>query len=143
MKYGLFFISVWLCLIFASCSIENKGIRKIRGHPIDKQGIAHGASAQRAERYCQPCHGQNLLGGTLGEPSCYTCHGQRWTAYDPALVLAPATHTLDRGGFLHYEQLSDGVGTCTACHGETLQGTGDTGPPSCLLCHDELWTPSP
>ncbi len=141
MKYGRIIISVWFCLIFASCSIQDKGIRKIRGHPVDQQGIAHGMSALRAERYCQHCHGPNLLGGLNGEPSCYQCHGQRWIAYEPELVLAPATHTVDREGFLHHESIDQVPTTCTECHGTDLLGVSDNGPPSCVLCHDELWIP--
>jgi hypothetical protein len=141
LKHERHIFLVWFCLILASCSIEDKGIRTIRGHSLDKQGIAHGASALRAERYCQYCHGKKLLGGLHGEPSCYQCHGQRWIAYEPELILAPTTHTLDRGGFLHHEAISEVPTTCNACHGSELQGLGWSGAPSCVLCHDELWLP--
>ncbi len=139
MLQRLIITAVMCWMIFTCCSLENKGIRSIRGHTLAKQGIAHGAAALHAERYCQHCHGARLFGGEEAQPSCYQCHGQRWVASDPAFVFAPSTHSLDRGGYLHHESLDQVNATCTQCHGADLQGAGLDGPPSCFLCHEQVW----
>ncbi|MCX6129609.1 MAG: hypothetical protein NTX25_11160 [Proteobacteria bacterium] len=129
------------CLIFSSCSLEDKGIRIIRGHTIDKQGIAHGTAALHAERYCQQCHGIQLVGGSEAQASCYQCHGKQWIASEPQFVFADSNHTLDQGGFMHHSGISQVSSTCTTCHGTQLLGRGDDGPPSCFLCHEQNWNP--
>ncbi len=132
---------VLFCPILSSCSLEDKAIRSLRGHTISKQGIAHGASALHAERYCQHCHGVRLMGGREAQPSCYQCHGQRWIVADSDFVFAPSSHTLELGGYRHHDGLDQVATTCTACHGGDLLGLGDDGPPSCYLCHEQVWTP--
>lgn len=100
-------------------------------HAIDLGGHRH------ASGYCQPlqnciaCHGANLRGGPAGQPSCYSCHGERWTSC--------GSHTIDLGGTRHAPGYCQPLQNCSACHGVNLRG-GSTGQPSCFSCHGERWT---
>ncbi len=47
-------------------------------HTDFKGGAAHAPGAGNATVNCVACHGADLRGGTDGEPSCFTCHGQKW-----------------------------------------------------------------
>lgn len=135
---GLIIAGFYLNL--AACSLEEKGLRQIRAHVAARQGVAHAVPMHKAERYCKNCHGQNLSGGTQGEPSCYTCHGRLWLAYDPEISFAPSDHTLIKGaGFRHHPGIDQVRAVCTSCHGLNLLGEGEDGTPSCLLCHDKVW----
>ena len=102
-------------------------------------GVAHAVPMVKGERYCQYCHGTNLIGGDSGEPSCYTCHGRRWNEADPGISSAPADHTVVNGGYNHHPNLFSPTATCTSCHGQSLEGNGIDDTPSCYLCHDQRW----
>lgn len=121
------------------CSLEPEGLRPIRAHTFDYQGIAHAYPPSFAPRYCQKCHGERLQGGQAGEPSCFRCHGQRWSDIDGSLSRAPEDHTLLHDRFLHRAGYEDPETNCSTCHGDVLQGSMIDGTPSCFLCHDSLW----
>jgi hypothetical protein len=47
-------------------------------HTISQDGVRHLPGLNDPETNCTGCHGADLRGGDNGEPSCYTCHGQKW-----------------------------------------------------------------
>ncbi len=49
-----------------------------QGHTVNKDGVAHRPGLEDPTANCTACHGADLQGGTNGEPSCYSCHGQKW-----------------------------------------------------------------
>jgi hypothetical protein len=126
---------------FFSCSKDEPEPRLIAGHTQIFSGIAHGTGAERGERYCTQCHGENLAGGAGKEPACLSCHGKNWLDNDPALSFAPADHTVINEGFSHHPSLLTPQGTCTSCHGANLEGNVANGlnRPSCYLCHAQKW----
>ncbi len=129
-----------ICLNLAACSLEEKGLRQIRAHVSAREGVAHAVPMRKAERYCRECHGASLVGGSHGEPSCYTCHGRLWLTADPDTSYAPSDHTLVQGGVYRHNPAIDQVqAVCTSCHGTDLLGDGEDGTPSCYLCHDQVW----
>lgn len=94
-----------------------------------------------AERYCSQCHGQALVGGGAGEPSCYQCHGKTWTDDENAYSVdtAPSDHTELNGRFYHNPGHANAETLCSTCHGESLEGAGQSGAPPCYLCHGQVW----
>lgn len=48
------------------------------GHTERIDGAFHRAGLRDPETSCVECHGEDLRGGFAGEPSCFTCHGQKW-----------------------------------------------------------------
>ena len=48
------------------------------GHTVVKDGIAHAPGLMDPVGDCTACHGADLRGGTNGQPSCFSCHGQKW-----------------------------------------------------------------
>ncbi len=126
---------------FFSCSSDEPEPRQILGHTQIFNGIAHGTGAERAERYCTLCHGENLAGGAGKEPACLTCHGKNWLDDDPNLSVAPADHTEIKEGFRHHPGLLTPSQTCIECHGPALEGDVSNGlkRPSCYLCHAQKW----
>ncbi|MCB9228825.1 MAG: hypothetical protein H6618_04365 [Deltaproteobacteria bacterium] len=133
-----------LSLVFISAcgSRDESGERIIRGHTVFQRGIAHGVGSQRAERYCQLCHGLRLAGGEPFTPSCYQCHGQKWPDHSPDLSPAPSTHTQLYGQWKHHPDSQQAESVCQECHGSQLQGVESTGAPSCYLCHEKVWPDS-
>ena len=123
----------------SSCSLEPDGLRPIRAHTVDFGGVAHAVPMLKGERYCQLCHGENLVGGSEGQPSCFQCHGKRWRELDPTVSLAPADHTIVNGIYRHEPNLFQPNLTCVNCHGANLEGNGFDDTPSCYLCHEQLW----
>ncbi|SMF05458.1 hypothetical protein [Pseudobacteriovorax antillogorgiicola] len=123
----------------SGCSLESEGLRSIRAHSYGFLGIAHAVPMKKAERYCQYCHGENLVGGDQGEPSCYQCHGRRWRDGDPFESAAPDDHTVVNGIYRHHPDLETPLTTCVNCHGSSLEGNGTDDTPSCYLCHGQLW----
>lgn len=103
-------------------------------HTVNLGGHLH------VPNYCQPyancagCHGADLRGGTKGQPSCYTCHGDLWSS--PTCGQNP--HTVNLGGVLHAPNYCNPVQNCVGCHGADLRG-GKNGEPSCYSCHADLW----
>ena len=135
--YALTMLASAILLIKTSCSQEEAEIKEIRAHDQVLEGVPHAAGLNHAERYCQRCHGQGLVGGSNQEPNCYTCHGKNWLDSDPHQVYAPPSHTQQYSLWFHDPNHTDAEGNCSACHGDNLQGTSVT--PSCYLCHEKKW----
>ena len=49
-----------------------------RDHTVFHGGFGHAPGASNAATNCVTCHGADLRGGDSGEPSCFSCHGQKW-----------------------------------------------------------------
>jgi cytochrome c553 len=47
-------------------------------HTISREGVRHLPGLSDPLTNCVGCHGADLRGGNSGEPSCFTCHGQKW-----------------------------------------------------------------
>lgn len=95
-------------------------------HPDGWVG-AHGVEAAASQNYaaCTVCHGGSLRGS--GEvPSCYSCHSYNMA---PPFTVHP-TNWVDPYSDHRYYAVTNGVESCTPCHGETLRG-GEAAP-SCL-----------
>ena len=128
-----------IILLLAGCSLESPPqTSTIRAHDEVYQGVFHGAVASKALRYCIKCHGSSLQGGDGGEPSCLQCHGQTWLSTITANQ-APASHTDQKGLWMHHPSHSSDTSTCTLCHGEELEGSQNLGTPSCTICHPSYW----
>lgn len=138
---ALGFISIFALLIILShgCSLEEGKSAGIRGHTDDFLGVEHGAAAEKGARFCQDCHGEHLAGGANGEPSCFQCHGLNWLDRDPEVSEAPSDHTIVNGIFHHHPSRETPSGTCTNCHGSSLEGDKELVTPSCYLCHGKEW----
>jgi len=48
------------------------------GHTVVRGGVAHAPGLTNPTQNCTSCHGANLAGGSAGQPSCFSCHGQKW-----------------------------------------------------------------
>lgn len=48
------------------------------GHTVNNDGVAHMPGLFDPMVNCTACHGADLMGGTAGQPSCFSCHGQLW-----------------------------------------------------------------
>lgn len=90
------------------------------------------------------CHGNSLGGGNTGAPSCYSCHGDRWTIYS-------TTHTLVVKNYYHHTAVDTDTSTTdtglwynsckdSSCHGSDLTGVTSNGY-SCFACHDPIPPP--
>ena len=47
-------------------------------HTVSQEGVRHLPGLRDPAANCVACHGADLRGGNNGEPSCFTCHGQKW-----------------------------------------------------------------
>ena len=47
-------------------------------HTVVKDGVFHAPGLNSPEGTCSACHGADLMGGTNGQPSCFSCHGKKW-----------------------------------------------------------------
>jgi hypothetical protein len=106
-------------------------------HTVKLGGVMHAPNFCQAPVDCTGCHGSDLRGGTGGEPSCYSCHGQVWTLPN----CGQKRHTVNQGGHLHAPGYCKPVGDCSLCHGADLRG-GHNGEPSCYSCHADVWNNS-
>ncbi|OGH00908.1 MAG: hypothetical protein A2600_03385 [Candidatus Lambdaproteobacteria bacterium RIFOXYD1_FULL_56_27] len=99
-------------------------------HKVNRSGVMHKSGYYNAEANCSECHGGKALTGKRSRPSCYQCHGDKWTAL--------SLHTLNKGGRYHGSGLSSPTSSgCTDCHGSDLKGSGSA--PSCYSCHGAKW----
>ena len=48
------------------------------GHTVVMDGVPHSPGLNAPAENCSGCHGSDLRGGDNGEPSCFSCHGQKW-----------------------------------------------------------------
>lgn len=48
------------------------------GHTVNQDGVAHMPGLNDPVQNCTACHGDDLMGGDDGQPSCFSCHGQKW-----------------------------------------------------------------
>ncbi len=128
-------------LILAACLNDRNPLRAGQNGPLATPAIPHQASLRgvnHADGYCQAmdscaaCHGDDLRGGSHGEPSCFKCHEAYWTRSDCGRI----SHTDNLGGVFHGRGYCRPYQECAACHGTNLQG-GAGGEPSCLECHTQ------
>ena len=139
-RMGLYFLYFVTVMVMSGCSVEKKEpSRLLRIHDQKIKGVAHATHYYRGERFCSSCHGNGLAGGSRLEPSCYTCHGKAWLDSSFLDTRSPSSHTEVKGGFSHAAGFMSPEDNCASCHGLSLQGTGASGPPPCLLCHEKLW----
>jgi len=101
-------------------------------HTVSLRGVSHGREYCRPLENCIDCHGQDLRGNAYGVPSCYQCHGDRWSRQNCGQNI----HTVNLGGVLHAPNACLPYQNCAECHGANLRG-GTTGEPSCLSCHTQ------
>ena len=47
-------------------------------HTVIQDGVAHAPGLNDPTQNCTTCHGADLRGGPDGQPSCFSCHGQKW-----------------------------------------------------------------
>ena len=47
-------------------------------HTVIQDGVPHAPGLNDPMQNCTSCHGSDLRGGADGQPSCFTCHGQKW-----------------------------------------------------------------
>lgn len=64
--------------VLASCGDPAAPEDAPDGHVVVVDGVAHASGLQDPLTHCASCHGEDLTGGDGGEPSCFTCHGQKW-----------------------------------------------------------------
>jgi mono/diheme cytochrome c family protein len=60
------------------CSSPTRPADVPETHTVEKGGAFHAPGLKDPTSQCATCHGPNLAGGTEGEPSCFSCHGQKW-----------------------------------------------------------------
>ena len=48
------------------------------GHTVVKNGVTHAPGLNNPTENCTSCHGSDLRGGASGQPSCFSCHNQKW-----------------------------------------------------------------
>jgi hypothetical protein len=72
-------LSAGLLALNVGCSDSSTGPADAPdGHTIVKGGAAHAPGLNNPTQNCTSCHGSDLRGGTSGQPSCFSCHGQKW-----------------------------------------------------------------
>jgi len=99
-------------------------------HRVNQKGIMHKSGYFNATKNCGSCHGGDALTGKRKRPSCYSCHGDKWSAL--------AIHKVEKGGRFHGTGLyAPETSGCADCHGTSLKG-GATAP-SCYNCHGAKW----
>ena len=47
-------------------------------HTVINDGVPHAPGLNDPTQNCTTCHGADLRGGPNGQPSCFSCHGQKW-----------------------------------------------------------------
>lgn len=49
-------------------------------HTVRRDGVFHAPGLSDPFASCVECHGADLQGGAAGEPSCFRCHDDVWSA---------------------------------------------------------------
>jgi mono/diheme cytochrome c family protein len=66
-------------LLFLSCSDSSTSPANApEGHTTVQGGVPHAPGLTDPIPNCSACHGATLQGGAAGQPSCFSCHGQKW-----------------------------------------------------------------
>jgi len=47
-------------------------------HTVSQGGVRHAPGLNTPQQSCTSCHGADLRGGA-DAPSCYSCHGKKWS----------------------------------------------------------------
>jgi len=78
-SWGVVFFGVAMALSAAACSTSSTAPANApEGHTLVRDGVAHKPGLSNPTANCTTCHGADLGGGSNGEPSCYSCHKQKW-----------------------------------------------------------------
>jgi mono/diheme cytochrome c family protein len=76
---GIFLLAGSLMFWVMACSDSSTGPEDAPdGHTVVKGGVAHAPGLNDPIANCASCHGADLRGGSGGQPSCFSCHGQKW-----------------------------------------------------------------
>lgn len=68
-----------ITLALGSCSDSSTSPDNApEGHTVRVGGANHAPGLNNPLANCTQCHGADLRGGGDGQPSCFTCHGQKW-----------------------------------------------------------------
>lgn len=78
--WRLMFVSLLVLAAPAACGDDDGAAPEDAppGHTVVQEGVAHRPGLRDPNQNCTGCHGADLRGGADGEPSCYSCHGQKW-----------------------------------------------------------------
>jgi len=71
-----------LCLALvcgaAGCDDATSPSNAPANHTVINDGVPHAPGLDDPTQNCTTCHGADLRGGPDGQPSCLSCHGQKW-----------------------------------------------------------------
>ena len=68
-----------LVAIPLACSDDSASVEDApEGHTVIEDGVAHAPGLNDPLENCTLCHGDQLQGGSAGQPSCTSCHGVKW-----------------------------------------------------------------
>ena len=81
-RVGPILFAVAIALTPLGCDDDDEGptgpSNAPASHTVSQDGVRHLPGLNDPEANCVACHGADLRGGANGEPSCFTCHGQKW-----------------------------------------------------------------
>ena len=81
-KIGVFGLVALVAVAPLGCDDDDEGptgpSNAPSSHTISQDGVRHLPGLRDPAANCVACHGADLRGGNNGEPSCFTCHGQKW-----------------------------------------------------------------
>jgi hypothetical protein len=79
LRQGAAWMALALVLGFSGCSDSSTAPADApEGHTVGRGGVAHAPGLSNPLANCTTCHGADLRGGPNGQPSCFSCHGQKW-----------------------------------------------------------------
>ena len=81
-KIGVFGLVALVAVAPLGCDDDDEGptgpSNAPASHTVSQEGVRHLPGLNDPAANCVACHGADLRGGNNGEPSCFTCHGQKW-----------------------------------------------------------------
>ena len=80
MRLALIVLSL-LCLLIGCGSDDTSPVGTNPpppNHTVSQSGRLHAPGLCQPQQNCASCHGDDLRGGSNGEPSCFQCHGAEW-----------------------------------------------------------------
>ena len=81
-KIGVFGLVALVAVAPLGCDEDDEGptgpSNAPASHTVSQEGVRHLPGLNDPAANCVACHGADLRGGNNGEPSCFTCHGQKW-----------------------------------------------------------------